>query len=174
MTWLIIILLIVIIYAFFFLAQFYNIILNRAPFITTDREIIKKIISELFVPEQATVYELGCGQAMFLRLLEKKFTKINLIGVENLFLVYLFDKIKFNILGSKIEILHKNIFDINLKDADFLYCYLSDEIMDKMVEKFKRECKVGTKVISCVFTLRNFTPYKVITVNNDKIYFYEI
>ena len=174
MFWLIIILLIITVYAFFFLAQFYNIILNRVPFIATNKEIIGKIISELEISEQAIVYELGCGQALFLRLFEKNFPKAKLTGIENLFLVCLFDKIKFKLLGSKIKILNGDLFKLDFKDADLIYCYLGGMIMKKLEDKLRQECKKGTQIVSCVFTLPNFTPKKVMTVSNKKIYFYEI
>jgi len=174
MIWLAIILLIIFVYAVFFLTQFNNIIFNRAPVIATDKRIIKKIISDLEIPKRATVYELGCGQASFLRLLEKKFPEANLIGVENLFLVCLFDKIKFKLLGSKIKILRQNLFKLDFKDVDLIYCYLGRTIMEKLTAKCRRECGSGARIISCVFSLPDFTPQKVMTIHHKKVFFYQI
>ena len=69
----------------------------------------------------------------------------------------------------------KNLFKVNLADADVIYCYLNIEMMKKLENKFKKECKNETKIISYAFALPSLQPEKVIKMESGKkIYFYKI
>jgi len=175
MLWLLIILLALIVYLIFFVSQFINIIFrDYAPFISTDKKTIKRILREIQIKERAIVYELGCGRARFLRIVEKTRTAAELIGVENLFSLYLFSKIKFKLQGSKIKLLKQDFFTVNLKNADLIYCYLNNTTMESLGEKFSLECRAGTQIISRSFPIPQFKPSKVIEIKNKKVYFYKI
>lgn len=163
------------IYSIFFISQLINITFRGyAPLISTDKETIKKILDEIEVKEQSMIYELGCGHAKFLRIMEKNFPKTNLIGVENLLSVYLITKIKLKLKRSKIKLIKTDFFKIDLKNANLIYCYLNNTSMEQLGSIFKQNCKNGTQVISRSFPIPQFKPEKVIKINNKKIYFYKI
>jgi len=170
-----IVLLVLFIYFIFFISQFSNIIFRGyAPFVSTDNTTIKKILSKSKIKEQSTIYELGCGRARFLRTTEKLFPQIKLIGIENLSSLYLINKLRLKLQGSRIKLLKKDFFAVNLKDADLIYCYLNNSTMQKLGEKFKQECLPGTQIISRSFPIPQFKPEELIIVKNKKIYFYKI
>lgn len=165
----------VLIYYIFFLTQSFNVIIKGyAPFIATDKETTKTIINELKIKERPIIYELGCGRARFLREAEKKYLKARLIGIENLFTIYLINKIRFKLIGSRIELLKTNFFKVNLEDADVIYCYLNNSTMQSLGQKFLDECKMGTQIISRSFPIPQLTPEKIIRVKSKKIYFYNL
>ncbi|MEA3464134.1 MAG: hypothetical protein U9R14_03610 [Patescibacteria group bacterium] len=177
MIWLIFLTVILITIAAIMAAQFFNIIFRGfAPFISSKPAVIKRILNEIdFNDNNHNVYELGCGKAGFLRVLEKKKPAWEYIGVENSFLPWLIAKIQISFNHSKIKIIKENLFKINLVDADLIYCYLNVEMMKKLGEKFKRECKSGAKIISYAFIIPNLKPEKVVELENGgKIYFYVI
>ncbi len=169
------ILLVVVIYFVFFISQFYNVTFkNYPPFVPTDRETVREIIAAVQIPEQATIYELGCGRALFLREVEKAYPKTKLIGLENLFSLYLLTKIHLKLRRSKIELLKGDFFKVNLGNAALIYCYLNNTTMTRLGEKFKRECRSGTQIISRSFILPGFEPEKVVRIKNKPVYFYKI
>jgi hypothetical protein len=175
MYWLLAILLILVIYFIFFVSQFFNIFFKGyAPFISTDRQTIRKMLADIKLPSLPLIYELGCGRARFLKMAEKEFSAASLIGVENLFSLYLINKIKFRLLGSRIKLLKKDFFEFNLENADLIYCYLNNATMAKLGEKFRHECRVGTQIISRSFPIPQFRPEKTLLIKNKKIYFYRI
>lgn len=175
MIFLFLILLALVIYLIFFVTQFIGVVFKgSAPFISTDRETLRKIISAVSVKEQAVVYELGCGRARFLRLIEKAFPRTRLIGVENSFSLYLINKIRLKLQSSKIELLNRDFFTLDLKDADLVYCYLNNQTMAKLGAKFAREGRPGTQIISRSFPIPQFVPEKVMEIKNKKVYFYKI
>jgi len=169
------ILLVVLIYFIFFISQFYNVIFKGyAPFVSTDKETIRRIIDEAQIKEPATIYELGCGRALFLRVVEKIYPRTKLIGLENLFSLYLAVKIRLKLSGSRIELLKKDFFKVNLKDAALIYCYLNNATIARLGGKFKRECQGGTQIISRSFSIPGLEPEKVIRIKNKPVYFYRI
>ncbi|MCK4554473.1 hypothetical protein KAU19_05980 [Candidatus Parcubacteria bacterium] len=178
MLWLLIILaIILVIVALAIGVQFFNMIFRGfAPFISTKGKVIKKILDEIdYNNGNINVYELGCGKAGFLRALEEKKPDWKFIGVENSFLPWLIAKIQTSLNHSKIKILKKNLFHVNLAGADLIYCYLNIEMMKKLEEKFKKECKNGAMIISYSFAMPNLEPEKVVRMENGgKIYFYRI
>jgi len=165
-------------YLIFFIPQFVNVIFRGyAPFVPTDSETIRKIISELGTDKPAgpaVIYELGCGPAEFLRQAEKSWPRARLIGVENLFSLYLINKIRLKLQGSQIRLLPANIFSVDLKDADLIYCYLNNAAMARLGEKFAQECRSGTRIVSRSFPMPQFRPEQVLTVRHKKIFFYRI
>jgi hypothetical protein len=161
---------------FFLIVQFYNIAFRGfAPFIPTRGKVIKKILDELKIAGEATVYELGCGQAGFLRATRKKYPQANLIGVEYSFLPYLIGQIQNSLVGSKIKFIKSNFLKVDLKAADAIYCFLSIQSMADLAKKFQAECKPGTQVVSYCFTLPGYQAEKVLEMENkNKVYFYKI
>jgi hypothetical protein len=175
MYWLLIIFLALLIYFIFFVSQFYNIFFRGyAPFISTDSETIKKILNEVKISDRAVIYELGCGRARFLKIAKKTFSDAKCIGVENLFSLYLINRIRLKLQFSNIKLLKQNFFALNLKEADLIYCYLNNSTMEKLGEKFRQECKPGTQVVSRSLQIPQLIPEKVMTIKNKKIYFYII
>ncbi|MCX6797980.1 MAG: hypothetical protein NTX66_02050 [Candidatus Falkowbacteria bacterium] len=175
MILLVIILSALFIYFIFFVSQFINIFLfGNAPFISTDRETIRRIISEVQIKDKSLIYELGCGRARFLRLVEKVSPSAELTGAENLFSLYLINKIRLELQASKIKLLKQDFFEINLASADLIYCYLNNATMEKLGEKFKQECRVGTQIVSRSFKIPQLEPFKLLKIKNKNIYFYKI
>ncbi len=172
---LLIIVLALLIYFVFFVSQFYNVFFKGyAPFISTDRETIKTILAASSINPPLLIYELGCGRARFLRIAEKTFPGLKLIGVENLASLYYINWLRLKLSLSKIKLWKKDFLTLNLQDADLIYCYLNNETMRKLGDKFKKECRPGTQIISRSFPIPQFVPEKTIAVKNKKIYFYKI
>ena len=166
---------ILIILAIFLSIQFFNILFRSyAPFISTNKKIIEKILLEIKLNDNNKVIELGCGKAGFLRALAKKFPNTKLIGIEYSFLPWIIAKIQSNLGKHNIKIIRENIFKTNISQADLIYCYLNIKMMKDLENKFKKECKKGTQIISYLFKLPNLKPSKIIENNHNKIYFYTI
>lgn len=175
MILLLIVLLILLAYLIFFVTQFYNVTFRGyAPFVSTDRETFRKIIDEIEIKDEAVVYELGCGRARFLRIIEKRFSQTRLIGIENLTSLYLLTKFGRKLQGSKIKVIKGDFFAVNLREADIIYCYLNNLTMKNLGDKFKKECRAGAQIISRSFPIPQYTPEKVIIIRKKKVFFYQI
>ena len=161
----------------FFTTQAYNIIFRGyAPFIATKKKVIKRIVEELDLPDGSVVYELGSGRAGFLRALRKSNPNIRLVGIEYSFLPFFIGQMQNAIMRSGIELKKKNMTNVNLQNADVIYCYLNTRSMKKLEPKFNKECRPGTRIVSYQFPLPNMTSEKILTWENkpDKVYIYTI
>jgi len=168
-------LLLLLVVAIFSIIQFYNIVFRGfAPFISTKFNAIISILKELELRGDEVVYELGAGKAGFLRAVEEKFKNEKLIGIEYSWWPYFLAKMQIIISGSKIKLINKDIFKVNLKEADVLYCFLSPKMMLLLEKKFKDECRPGTLIISYHFRMPNYEPERIVKEGKNSIYFYRI
>jgi SAM-dependent methyltransferase len=163
------------VFAVFFSVQFYNILFRGfAPYLNTHGQTIKAIISHLDLKGNECFYELGCGSAGFLQEIARRFPQSRSIGFEYSFLPYLIAKLQIKLHGYKnITIKRKNIFKIDLKEADVIYCYLNIDTMAKLKEKFKKECRPGARIISYKFPVPGWEPKGKLKSEKAKIYFYK-
>ncbi len=163
------------VFAVFYVVQFYNVLFRGfAPYLNTHSKTIYKIISEIEIKGDETVYELGCGNAGFLQLFGKKHPNTKLIGFEYSFLPWLLANIQLKIHGVKnLRILRKNIFKADLSKVNIIYCYLNIDTMQKLKEKFNKECQENTQIISNKFQIRDWKPKKTIESKGEKVYFYK-
>ena len=159
--------------------EFFNIIFRGyAPFISTQSKVINKIFSEFTLTKDfsGSVYELGCGKAGFLKTFHDYYPQAKLIGIEYSLLPFFITKIQQSLNPkTKINIIRKNMFKVDLKEADVIYCFLDIYMMEKLEQKFKTECKPGTLIISYCFSMPTLKPFKTATnENRSRIYFYKI
>lgn len=148
---------------------------KEAPFFLTGNKIIKDILINSNIKEGARIYELGCGNAKFLRALKKRYPEAELIGIEKFPFAYWLAKIQNKISGQNIKILKKDFYKVNLSEADVIYCFLNKHAMAELEKKIYKECKPETLVISYQFSLPNKKHYKLIDKNNkrNRIFFYK-
>lgn len=157
----------------FSITQFYRVLFRGfAPFVSTKFKTILNLLKEVDLKEDDFVYELGSGKAGFLRAVEQKFNLKNLYGVEYAFLPYFLARIQIAFSNSRIKLIRKNIFKVNLEKADLIYCFLSPDMMMMLKKKFEKECKKGCVVVSYKFEIPEMEAEKVIKEDKDNIYFY--
>ena len=155
--------------------QFYRIVFRGfAPFISTRFNAILAILKELNLKGDEIVYELGSGKAGFLRAIEQKFGNQILFGVENSWWPYLLAKMQIRLSGSKIELIKKDLFKVNLKEADIIYCFLNKKMMLKLRTKFQQECRPGTLIISYHFRIPGMDAERIVKEDKNNIFFYRI
>ena len=127
---------------------------SYAPWAPTRKSDIHRVIDLLKIKKNTVFYELGSGDwRTIFEVADKLWIKT--IWVElNIFLYLLcFIKKKFVYNKSNITFLNKNLFKINLANADIIYTFGMPEKMWKLAEKIKTECKKWTQVISYAFPI---------------------
>lgn len=149
----------------------------RVPYVPSKKKVIKEIEKEFTFKKGQKVYDLGCGDARVIMDIEKS-KNVEVVGYEISFLVYLMARIRKFLLKSNAKIYFKNFFNVSLKDADVIFCYLGPNTMQKLVKKVKKECKKGTYIISNTFKINDMEPARVLKKDPKRglpsIYFYKI
>jgi hypothetical protein len=98
----------------------------------------------------------------------------NAVGIEADPLRVVFTRIKIGMNGleNQVKVIWGNFFKENLSHASVITIYQSTEINNKLREKFLRELKSGTRVISYSFKFEAWEPIKI--NESRKLYLYEI
>lgn len=150
--------------------HFYRVsIKGNAPYIRTGKKLIERVLAEIDFQPGAKVYELGCGDGRFLRALAKQ-KNVQAIGYENFILPYFLSQVFNYFTGSKAKVVYGDFFKADLKDADYVFCYLIPKQMEQLEAKLKRELKPGALVISNTFKFENWPPEKQIVINEKNRY----
>lgn len=131
----------------------------------------KEIVTKANPKTDGVFFDLGSGTgrivfASFLNFDFKKTIGIELLeGLHNKAceIKKEFDKNIKDIISShskdrKIEFVMQNIFDTDLREADFIFMnhpFKDDGIFSKLEEKFLSELKSGTKIVTTIRSLKN-------------------
>jgi cyclopropane fatty-acyl-phospholipid synthase-like methyltransferase len=130
-----------------------------APYFPTRKghlDLIKKVAA---LKDGDTFYELGCGDARVSIMLAKAYPQAHIIGLEMAGPLFFLAWTKAKLSGCKnVTIKWKNIFWQNLEDADTVYVFgMTESLNKKLKAKFLEELKPRSRIISYVFTMKNWT-----------------
>lgn len=134
----------------------------------------KKKLQEILPNIDGPVYELGSGWGTLARILAKTYPHQHVIGYETSFFPYWISRLLYN--RNNLVFYRKNFFEVDLSQAALIVCYLYPGAMRQLKEKFIKELKPGTVIISNTFAIPGWTPKQVWEVNDlykTKIYRYE-
>lgn len=149
----------------------------RVPYVPSKKRIVQHIIKLAKLKNGEKIYDLGCGDGRFLIEAKKK-ANVEAVGFEAAPIPYLLAHLKKWLSGVNIKILMHNFFNVNLSDADVIFCYLGPETMTALAKKFKKECHKGTRIYSHTFSMQGMKPAKVWPKNPQlklpTIYLYQI
>lgn len=125
------------------------------PFVSLSKKQLRAVDKNIKLKPGDRVVDLGCGDARVLRMFEKQGVK-DLTGYEINFWAYLLAKIKNKLLKSKSKVYFKNFKKVDLSKYNVIFCYLLDNYLNSLKEKFDKELKPGTKIISHSFSIKNW------------------
>lgn len=125
-----------------------------APWWRTNRKIARRICKLAEVNSRDIVYDLGCGDGTLVVTAGKEFGA-KAVGVEIDPLRVWIARIRvwLNNLLEQVEIRQEDLFKTNLSKATVVVVYLVPKTLDKLLPKFKKELKKGTRIISYQYQL---------------------
>jgi predicted RNA methylase len=115
------------------------------------------------------VYDLGCGDGRTIVTAARRYGA-RAVGIELDPLRYIWCQSLITILGlrDRVCVIYGDFFNQDLSNADVVTCYLLQSTNNKLEEKFKRELRVGTRVVSNTFTFSGLE--KVRQDDNARLY----
>lgn len=137
----------------------------------TDAKTAQAIIEFAKIGKGSTVYDLGCGDGEVLITAAK--TGARGVGIEIDPLRYSIAKLraKKNGVSKNLKFIRGSFFDQNLSEANIVIVYLIPKTLDRLLPKFKKELKKGTKIVSYRYEM-NMKPTR--TDKQNKLYLYTI
>lgn len=113
------------------------------------------------------VYELGSGWGQLAWAAAKQLSNVRVIGYESSLVPWAVSRILGAALGkSAVEFRWADFRKRDLSDAQLLLCYLYPGAMTHLAERFKKELKPGSVIISNTFRLPGWVPEKVIELDD--------
>ena len=120
-----------------------------APWWRTNRKTARAICRLAEISKDDIVYDLGCGDGTLIVTASKEYGAKS-AGIEIDPLRFLISKVRivFNGLSSKTTVKREDFFDTDLSSATVIVVYLVPKTLEKLLPKFKKELKKGTRIVS--------------------------
>ena len=137
-----------------------------SPWWRTNKRTARAMCELAKVEKEDIVYDLGSGDGTALRVAVKEFGARG-VGIE-------IDPLRFfissmllhsNKLSDKVQIRRKNFFDVDISDATVIFVYLVPKALNRLLPKFKKELKKGTRIVSYRYEIN--LPLKKYDKEND-------
>ncbi|MBS0654888.1 MAG: SAM-dependent methyltransferase [Verrucomicrobia bacterium] len=129
----------------------------------TAPKVAKKLLEVIPVKEGARIVELGSGWGTLAFLLAQKYPSCRVLGFENSPLPYLFSRVR---QRPNLCFKYKDFFDESFAEADLIVCYLCPSLMKRLKEKFEKELRPGTVVVSHTFAVPGWEAQRVVFVDD--------
>jgi ubiquinone/menaquinone biosynthesis C-methylase UbiE len=148
-------------------------LLIGAGWVPTPRRVVRRMLRLAGVGPGDTLFELGSGDGRIMFMAAKEFGA-EAVGIEAdpLRVLLTLAWIRLTGLTGRVSVLWGNFFKKDLGAASVVTVYQSTEINNRLKDKFARELKPGTRVVSHAFTFDGWEPEKV--DEESEVYLYVI
>jgi len=143
------VLILIIIFLFFVLSMVWPPDSPWAPWWRTSKKVARAQCRLAKIKKGDLIYDLGSGDGTALMIAAKEFGAKG-IGLEIDLIRFYISKLLLKLYGvsEEVKVKRKNFFEENLKNADIIFVYLVPKTLDRLIPKFKKELKKGTKILS--------------------------
>lgn len=151
--------------------------LMGAPYVPTKNRLALEILKEIKFKKNTLFVELGSGDARITRAAVKNYP-IQGMAVDVNGLLILWSKLLSKLDGtySRMNFVVKNILNVDLKEANYIYLFLFPALIEKLIPKFDKELKKGTIIISHGFPVTKYKNKLIKQVDRSPFptYYYRI
>lgn len=130
------------------------------PYIPTPRKVVDRMVALAALKTGDRVYDLGAGDCRLLITAKRSVAGAQAVGYELSPVVWLLGRLRIARSGLQIALRFGDARKADLRDADCIFLYLMPKPMKELQEKFNRELKPGTCVVSYVFRFPDRAPEK--------------
>ena len=157
-----------------------NSYIPEVPFVPTPENVVRKMLLLAELKPNEKLVDLGAGDGRVLIIGATEFKAMRCIGVEirSELVKNAKEKIKKLNLDNVVEIIHGNMYEYPLHDADVVTLYLLTSVNEKLKPKLEKELKPGARVVTHDFEMPGWVPFKVEEIYDSgrthKIYVYKM
>lgn len=145
-----------------------------APLVPTKPTTVRVMLDLLKLKKGQVLYDLGCGDGRILIEAAKRGATSVGIDINPYVLVLAWIAVIGNGVVAKVSLRWGNYWSTSIRDADAVVVYAMPQITQRLSDKFKRELKRGTPIISNTFKLPGLTLIKEEKVGVDRVYLYKV
>ena len=151
-------------------------ITQGAMFHPSARVRVRTFLDHVPMKAGELLVDIGCGDGRVLREAKRRYG-VRALGFEVNPLAYTLARLS-TIGMEDIEVRLTNFWNVDIGDADVVFCYLFPDVMGRLAQKLLRELRPGTRVISCNFPLPGWRHRELLypesSLHADPIYVYQI
>lgn len=132
--------------------------IKGSPYVATQSKRILEILENAHLKKGKLFIELGSGDGRVVRKVVKKY-QVKGIGIDINPLLVFWSSLLSNLDSSQpksIVFQRKNIFDVDLTKADYVYIFLMPKLIEELTPKLDKELKKGAIVISHGFPFKSW------------------
>jgi precorrin-6B methylase 2 len=146
-------------------------------FVPTPPEVVAAMLKVAKVGKGDIVYDLGSGDGRIPIAAVKDFGAARATGID-------IDPQRIKeatanlkasgITGDRVRFLNQDLFTTDISDATVVTLYLLPSLNLKLIPKFMKELKPGTRIVSHSFDMGDWAPEQTIDVDGRKVYFWTL
>jgi protein-L-isoaspartate O-methyltransferase len=151
---------------------------HLVPFVPTPLEVAQKMLEIAKVQPDDVVYDLGSGDGRIVILAAQKFGA-RAVGVEINSELYEQSSQRIRKLGlqGRAQILHENMFEVNVRHATVVTLYLLTAVNERLRPMLERQLRSGARIVSHDFQVPGWQPAQTVEVTSkngvvSKIFLY--
>jgi SAM-dependent methyltransferase len=136
-------------------------------FIPTPQEVVEKMLEMAKVTKGDLVYDLGCGDGRIVVTAALKYgCKAVGYDIDPQRVKESLENVKKNSVGHLVTIEQKDIFTLDLSDANVITLYLLPSLNIKLIPQLEK-LKPGSRIVSHDFGMRGVKPDEVVTMTGE-------
>jgi SAM-dependent methyltransferase len=137
---------------------------HDAPFVTTPQEVVDKMLEVAGLTNDDVLYDLGCGDGRIVVTAAKRFG-CRAVGYDNNpdRVRESLENVEKNEVGDLVTIDERDIFTLDLSEADVITLYLLPRLNVKLIPQLEK-LEPGSRILSHDFDIEGVRPDKVVTL----------
>ena len=146
-------------------------------FVPTPPEVVAAMLKVAKVGKGDIVYDLGSGDGRIPIAAVKDYGAARATGID-------IDPQRIKeatanlktsgITGDRVRFLNQDLFTTDISDATVVTLYLLPSLNLKLIPKFMKELKPGTRIVSHSFDMGDWVPEQTIDVEGRKVYYWTL
>jgi len=148
-----------------------------APYVPTKNKLALEILKEVRFKKNGLFVELGSGDGRIVRTAVKKYSVYGLaVDINGLLIIWSKFLAKLDRSYPRISFVNKNILNVDLTKADYIYLFLFPALIKKLIPNFDRDLKKETIIISHGFLIEEYKNKLIKKVDRSTFptYYYKI
>lgn len=147
---------------------------SAAPFFPSAKSTLRLAMNAAALAPGEVFSDLGAGAGGSLVIADKEFGA-RAIGAEISLLPFLIAKLRIFLARSRATIEFTDLFSMDVRDADVVFCFLAERVMEQVKGKLQRELRSGARIVSYAFAFPGMKPERIIPVHGAwNLYLYRI
>jgi len=140
---------------------------HLVPFVPTPLDVAQKMLEVAKVEPDDVVYDLGSGDGRIVILAAQKFGA-HAVGVELDSDLYEESSEHIRKLGlqDRAQILHENLFEVNVRHATVVTLYLLTAVNERLRPILERQLRSGARIVSHDFQVPGWEPAQTVEVTS--------